>query len=68
MYYQFCGMVDVNVALLLIWKEMVENVLFIDALNTFYLWLYGVRVIWKNSHEIVSVGFFLLLSEWSDII
>ena len=61
MYYQFCGMVHVNVALLLIWKEMVENVLFIDALNTFYLWLYGVGVIWNNSHEIVSVGFSLVI-------
>ena len=48
MYYPVCEMVHVTDSLLLIntsnpmkWKE--GNVLFNDALNTFYLRLYGIR-------------------------
>ena len=34
-----------NIVLIWVWKqkERKENVLFNDALNTFYLWLYGIR-------------------------
>ena len=37
-----CGMVHIKEHLLLIEKERKGNVLFNDALNTFYLRLYGV--------------------------
>ena len=37
------------------WKE--GNVLFNDALNTFYLWLYGVRHMVKDHSDLKSVQF-----------
>ena len=56
MYYPVCGMVDLIDPLLLIKKSSPcsgdsrkegRSVLFNDTLNTFYLWLYGVRHILK---------------------
>ena len=41
------------------------NVLFNDALNTFYLWLYGVRHMVKN-HSISSKGSFICTSHRQD--
>ena len=59
MCYPVCGMVHIKELLLLIekssrwanrtWKE--GSVLFNNALNTFYLWLYGVRHMVKDHSD-----------------
>ena len=51
MYYPVCGMVYIKDPLLLIRKSRERNVLFNDALNTFYLRLYGVRHIVKDHSD-----------------
>ena len=38
-----------HILFMVIWKE--GNVLFNDALNTFYLWLYGVRHMVKDHSD-----------------
>ena len=37
-----------------IWLRNEENVLFNDALNTFYLWLYGVRHMVKEGNVLFN--------------
>ena len=38
---------------MIIWRERERNVLFNDALNTFYLWLYGVGHMVKDHSDSV---------------
>ena len=66
MFYPACGMVHIKQPLLLIgnsnpWNGSSRfplcyrkegNVLFNDALNTFYLWLYGIRHMVKDHSDI----------------
>ena len=53
MCYSVCGMMRIKQALLLIGKsrEREINVLFNDALNTFYLRLFGVRHMVKDHSD-----------------
>ena len=56
MCYPVCGMMHIKEPLLLIGKsspcgEREKNVLFNDALNTFYLRLYGVRHMVKDHSD-----------------
>ena len=46
--------VDVNLSLLIYYFVKEGTILFNDALNTFYLWLYGVGHIVKDHFDIES--------------